>query len=275
MQNKGRRVELIIKVLAENTAISNEFLAEHGLSLYVETDNHNLLFDTGQSDLFFKNAQNMGTDLAKVDTVVISHGHYDHGGGLKTFMSQNLIAKIYINKNAFGDFYNSSDKYIGLDQSLKDNERIVLTDDEYKIDDELFLFSANKEERPFETQSNNLFASVNEKREVDRFLHEQYLYITENNKKVLISGCSHKGILNIMNFTKRLKLDALIGGFHFMKMELDVQGEKILDFTAAELLKYKTKYFTCHCTGVKQYEYLKKKMKEQISYISAGKSFKI
>ena len=275
MQNKGRRVELIIKVLAENTAISNEFLAEHGLSLYVETDNHKLLFDTGQSDLFFKNAQNMGVDLAKVDTVVISHGHYDHGGGLKTFMSQNSTAKIYINKNAFGNFYNSSDKYIGLDQSLKDNERIVLTDNEYKIDDELFLFSANKEERPFETQSNNLFASVNEKREVDKFLHEQYLYITENSKKVLISGCSHKGILNIMNFTKGLKPDALIGGFHFMKMELDVQGEKTLDFTAGELLKYKTKYFTCHCTGVTQYEYLKKKMKEQISYISAGKSFKI
>ncbi|NCC87966.1 MAG: MBL fold metallo-hydrolase [Clostridia bacterium] len=275
MQNKGRRVELTIKVLAENTAISNEFLAEHGLSLYVETDNHNLLFDTGQSDLFFKNAQNMGVDLAKVDIVVISHGHYDHGGGLKTFMSQNSTAKIYINKNAFGDFYNSSDKYIGLDQSLKDSERIVLTDDEYKIDDELFLFSANKEERPFETQSNDLFASVNGKQEVDKFLHEQYLYITENSKKVLISGCSHKGILNIMNFTKELKPDALIGGFHFMKMELDVKGKKILDFTAEELLKYKTKYFTCHCTGVTQYEYLKKRMKEQISYISAGKSFEI
>ena len=72
---------MIIKVLSENTAASDEFGCEHGLSLYVETGKHRLLFDTGASDLFAKNAARLGVELSAVDTAVLSHGHYDHGGG--------------------------------------------------------------------------------------------------------------------------------------------------------------------------------------------------
>ena len=78
-----------IKVLSENTAISEEFACEHGLSVYLESGGLKILFDTGASDLFLKNAKTLGVDIADVDLLFLSHGHYDHGGGLKDFLRVN------------------------------------------------------------------------------------------------------------------------------------------------------------------------------------------
>ncbi|NCA67648.1 MAG: MBL fold metallo-hydrolase, partial [Clostridia bacterium] len=75
-----------ITTLCENTSISPEFKCEHGLSFYVETKKHKLLFDTGESGIFAENAAKLGIDLSEVDIAVISHGHYDHGGGLPAFL---------------------------------------------------------------------------------------------------------------------------------------------------------------------------------------------
>lgn len=76
---------MIIKVLVENTAVSSEYGKVHGLCLYIETENHKVLFDLGPSGLFLENALKMGVKIEEVDTVVISHGHYDHGGALDSF----------------------------------------------------------------------------------------------------------------------------------------------------------------------------------------------
>jgi 7,8-dihydropterin-6-yl-methyl-4-(beta-D-ribofuranosyl)aminobenzene 5'-phosphate synthase len=85
---------MIIKVLAENTSATNDLCSEHGLSLYIETKGHKLLFDTGASAFFAENAIKMNVDLSAVDLAVISHGHYDHGGGLKTFLNINTCARV-------------------------------------------------------------------------------------------------------------------------------------------------------------------------------------
>jgi 7,8-dihydropterin-6-yl-methyl-4-(beta-D-ribofuranosyl)aminobenzene 5'-phosphate synthase len=80
---------MIIKALAENTSVREDLGCEHGLSLYIETTAHKILFDTGTGELFAKNARLMEVDLRQVDIAFISHGHYDHGGGPKTFLSLN------------------------------------------------------------------------------------------------------------------------------------------------------------------------------------------
>ena len=91
--------------LIENTEGTAGCGIEHGLCLYVETEQHKLLLDTGASDLFIKNAEIKGVDLTEVDTVVISHGHSDHGGGLEAFSRINPNAKIYMQASAEGEYY--------------------------------------------------------------------------------------------------------------------------------------------------------------------------
>ena len=255
-----------ITTLVENTSVNENILSEHGLSLYIETADTKLLFDMGQSDLFCKNAEILGIDLSKVDVAVLSHGHYDHGGGLSKFLQINNKAKVYVNRNAFGSYYNS-EKYIGLDISLKENNRIILVDDEYKISENLTLYSCNDRNKEFDLGSFGLSKMIGGVKEPDDFLHEQYLLITENSKRVLISGCSHKGVLDI---TRWFSPDVLVGGFHFSKMPLD----ETLKSYAEYLNSFDTHFYTCHCTGTEQFEFMKKYMKN-ISYLSAGMNVEV
>ena len=248
--------------LVENTIANESLGCEHGLSLYIETNNHKILFDMGQSDLFAENAKKLGIDLTQVDIAILSHGHYDHGGGLAKFLEINAKASVYISKHAFGKHYNGTEKYIGLDMALKDNDRIIYTEGKVEIEEGLSLYHCNDREKSFELGSFGLNKKVEEDFVPDDFLHEQYLCIQESGKKVLISGCSHKGILNIVEW---FHPNVLVGGFHFSKLPLD----ETLEMYAKILDKYDTEYYTCHCTGVEQYMFMKKFMK-RLNYLATG-----
>ncbi|MDD2234946.1 MAG: MBL fold metallo-hydrolase [Desulfitobacteriaceae bacterium] len=87
---------MLIKTLVENISISKDFGNEHGLSLYIETKKHKILFDVGASELFLQNAKKLDVNITDVDILVISHGHYDHGGGLKVFLQENSAATVYL-----------------------------------------------------------------------------------------------------------------------------------------------------------------------------------
>lgn len=128
-----------ITALLENTTTKNSILTEHGLSLYIEIEDKKILFDMGQTELFYKNAEVLGFHLKEVDFAVLSRGHYDHGGGLENFLKLNDHAIVYIHKDAFLPYYNAKDKYIGLDVKLKENERIVFVEGEYSISDGVTL----------------------------------------------------------------------------------------------------------------------------------------
>ena len=106
-----------ISMLLENTAKNDCFCAEHGLSMYIETDKLNILFDTGAGSLFAENAKQLGVDLADVDVAIISHGHNDHGGGLATFLSLNEKAKVYVTPQAFDRYFNDSNKELTASSS--------------------------------------------------------------------------------------------------------------------------------------------------------------
>lgn len=255
-----------IYVLSENTALNESFQAEHGLSLYIETAAHKILFDTGASPAFAHNAKLLGIDLSAVDFAVISHGHNDHGGGLHTFMELNATAPIYISSQGFGTYFSGTERNISLDPALQSSGRFILVDKELDLAPNMKLLSCNDCTAKHFADSFGLNKVVNGEFLPDDFRHEQYLIIEENGKRIVFSGCSHKGILNI---TEWLQPDVLIGGFHFMKLTTSGEDSSILDEAATALNATGATYYTCHCTGVEQYQYLQSKM-PRLHYLSAG-----
>jgi 7,8-dihydropterin-6-yl-methyl-4-(beta-D-ribofuranosyl)aminobenzene 5'-phosphate synthase len=202
-----------------------------------------------------------------VDAAIISHGHYDHGGGLETFLKTNSHAPVYVNKNAFGRYY-SKNGYIGLTEDFSQNERVILTDNEQEI----FPFAKLMSGENFEITEDNYALGLEmetefHEREKDSFIHEQYLLIEEKGKRILISGCSHRGILNIMNY---FKPHVFVGGFHLFSLDAD---SKEMEYVSKKLSEYDTTFYTCHCTGMEQYGALKSVLKEKLKYISCGKKF--
>lgn len=268
--------------LIENIKGNPECDFEHGLSLYVETQKHKLLMDTGCSDKFLENAKRLSVQLENVDSVVLSHGHYDHGGGLLDFAKINSHARIYVRENAFLDFYHGKDenkRYIGLDKRISNLAQLYYVSGNMRIDKELFLFT-NVTSRIL-WPSSNLELTV-EKDGVlvqDDFSHEQYLVISQNGKNILISGCAHNGILNILEkyhqiFSKNP--DVVISGFHMMKKSGYKQEDiDLIEKTAWKLKDYRTKFYTCHCTGEEPYERMKRILGEQIDYVKSGEEVEI
>lgn len=247
--------------LVENTACREDLRSEHGLSLYIETGNRKILFDAGQSGAFWENAEKLGIDLAKVDTAVLSHGHYDHGGGLPRFFEINDHAPVWMNPHAFEPHFNASDKDIGLDPNLR-RTRIRFAEDGESIGEGLTLYSridCPRAIQPFGLKVREKGILVPED-----FRHEQYLLMEEAGKRILISGCSHRGILNIVQW---FRPDVLVGGFHFMKM--DPEGEALKQ-AAAVLKRYPTVYYTGHCTGQPQFDRLKEILGDQLLSLSTG-----
>lgn len=256
-----------VVTLIENTSCSENYECEHGLSFYVETGDHKILFDAGQTDAFARNAEKMGIDLTQVDIAILSHGHFDHGGGLKTFLEINKTAPVYLHRDAFAPNQNAQGKDIGLNPELQSSDRLIYTDDSLELVPGITLCSCNDRVRPVPTDSAGIQVKKDGLWQPDRFLHEQYLLIEADGKRICFSGCSHKGILNIMHW---FSPDVLFGGFHFMKIEPVGEGANRLAEAATELLRYPTIYYTGHCTGEVQFAFLKERMGDRLHALSAG-----
>lgn len=263
--------------LIENTEGAKDCLCEHGLSFYIETKKHKLLADTGASGAFLENAQRLGVDVREVDTVIVSHGHYDHAGGILEFAGQNPDAAIWMQRLAGGEYYHKNDtleKYIGIDKRVKELPGVHWIDGNKRIDEELFLFSGVAGRRLWPSGNLELKVKKEDGFYQDDFGHEQYLVIEENQKKVLLSGCAHNGILNILTAFREIygsDPDVVISGFHMRKKSgyTDKDIEMIKE-TAMELKKRNTRFYTGHCTGELPFRILKEYMGEQLSYVHSG-----
>ena len=257
--------------LVENTSRCEDIGCEHGLSLYFETGNRKILFDAGQTGLIRENARKMGVDLSQVDTAVLSHGHYDHGGGLFAFLEENKTAPVYASDLCFEDYYNGPTKFIGLNPTLRNCSRIRPVENIRSLGDGLTLYPGRLVTTPRKVESYGLKVRIGHLWMPDTFLHEQYLMLEENGRKILFSGCSHRGIVNI---AQHFQPDILIGGFHFKKLDPE-KDQAILRESAQALLDLPTRYYTCHCTGTQQYQVLKSIMGDRIDYLSAGSVLEI
>lgn len=257
----------------EDTPGSLDCSYEHGLCIYVETKKHKLLLDTGATTAFINNAKKLGIDLQKIDTVVLSHGHYDHSGGILTFAGLNPNAAIYMQKEAAGDYFHG-ERYIGIDKKIAELPTVHMLDGDIRIDEELFLYSGITGRR-FWPQSNLVLSKrQGRKRMQDVFSHEQCLVISTEGKHLLLSGCAHNGILNILDKYKSIyhKMpDVVISGFHMMKKsEYTREETEIIQDTARELYKLDTLFYTGHCTGQPAFDMMREIMGEKLMQIHSG-----
>jgi len=272
-----------ISVLSENTSISPDLGSEHGLSLFIETDSHNIIFDTGASDLFLNNAVKMSIDVSTADLIVISHGHHDHGGGLPDLLRINKTADIYASPFVFNDFRAINDKgeanYIGLDRELSAESRIIKTTEHHIIDDALTLFSNVKGSFPRPSGNKTLFRRTDASNINDDFIHEQNLIIREGDKYVLIAGCAHCGIVNIAEHCHAILgvyPNYVLGGFHlFNPTTGDYESTEAINTIAQALLKTGSMFYTGHCTGLSAYDKLRSAMGDKIDALSTGKTINI
>ena len=253
---------MTITVLLENTTHRADLQAEHGLSLYIEACGHRILFDMGQTDAFARNADTLGIDLSSVDVAILSHGHYDHGGGLPAFLARNPTAPVYVSRHAFGEHYNASSRYIGLDPTLVDHPRFCYTAGKTAMAEGLTLFAEAPIPSLCDLGSFGLTLGTGDTAIPDPFRHEQYLLVEEGGQRILISGCSHRGILNIVDY---FRPHILIGGFHVSKMPLDNE----LMALAKRLSEYGTHFYTGHCTGLPQARFMAAHM-DHLHTLSCG-----
>jgi len=203
-----------ISVLTENFA-GADFQAEHGLSYLIEHENFELLFDTGHSDLFLRNAQKLNINLSDVDTVVLSHGHWDHGNGLKYLKNKTLIT----HPNSFIKRYRkSNNSYIGLDKNFnfyKKNFNLLTSSKPYKITNNIIFLGEIPRICDFETTKTPY---IDDKGQLDIIPDDSAIVLTSNDEISIITGCSHSGICNIVNYAIKItaipKIKLIIGGFH-------------------------------------------------------------
>ncbi|MBQ9954058.1 MAG: MBL fold metallo-hydrolase [Eggerthellaceae bacterium] len=280
-----------ITVLLENSTPNDRLCAKHGLSLFIEGAGRRILFDMGPDASFLDNARSLRTDATQVDFAVISHGHFDHGGGLRAFLEATegaaSPAPVYIHERAFESHRANTPvglKDIGIDEALATEyaHRFSLVSDELCIDENLLLF-ANVEPAELAPKSNAVLleridpASHDEDvaaYQPDAFAHEQSLLITEDGKTTLVTGCSHCGIVNIVKKAEALvggPLHAVVAGFHLMNPSSgDVEDPAVVAQVAAFMKARPTRYFTFHCTGPSAYSMLRDALGDQVSYLPAG-----
>jgi 7,8-dihydropterin-6-yl-methyl-4-(beta-D-ribofuranosyl)aminobenzene 5'-phosphate synthase len=270
-----------VRVLVEDTSSSAEFQSEHGLSLYIETRQHRLLFDFGQSALFLENAEKMGVDVGGVDMAILSHGHYDHGGGIAAFFQHNRSAEVLVQEHAFEPHFSiragGQLADIGLDQALEHNPRVRKMRGAQALDAELTVFSGVQGGILWPTANRTLLKASTGDHVPDDFYHEQNLIITEDGEDVLFTGCAHNGIVNILEAACALRgrpPRAVVGGFHLVLKEGPDGGDAAFAAQVAEALgAYGADYYTGHCTGEGGVQLLRTMIGPRVHRLSTGLVF--
>lgn len=268
--------------LVEDTACGNGCFHEHGLSFYIETERHRLLMDTGATDMFLRNAGILGVDVTQADTVILSHGHYDHAGGIPAFARKNPDARIYLRDSAGEDYYHvtaDSERYIGIDKEILKLPQVVKVTGNLKIDEEMFLFTDVTGSRYPAKGNLELKKKTGGAFTQDTFDHEQCLVIIQDNRHILLSGCAHNGILNILDRYREIYHawpDFVISGFHMVKKG-EYTPQEIADIkdTAHALLKTGAVFYTGHCTGQPAFAIMKEIMGERLQILHSGIELKL
>jgi len=236
-----------------------------------------ILFDTGESGAFADNAIQLGVDLQTIDFVVLSHHHFDHGGGLRRFLQLNPKATIYLRGPAVSECYGKLlwfQKYVGIDRELfrEYRDRFTFVNEQATVAPGVCIVTEVGRTYPMPRGNRAIFVKTDGNLELDSFAHELVLVIQEPDGLGVFTGCAHQGILNMVQAVTKAfpgsAIKSVFGGFHLMAMppfnfksgskeEVSQIGKKLLEFPVKRV-------FTCHCTGSHAFPVLKGAMGEKL-----------
>jgi len=232
-----------ISVLTENHAGSFT-QAEHGLSYLIESDEKRILFDTGQSDLFFKNAEIMKIYVENIDMIILSHGHFDHGNGLTYLPGGTLIC----HPECFVRRYRKTDhSYIGLKNTrdeLSGMFNLIASAEAYKFSEKIYFLGEIPRLTDFESQSTTF---VFEDGDPDYVKDDSAVAIILPEGLFVVTGCGHAGIVNTLEHAKKItgqgSIYGVMGGFHLK--EIDFQTKETIRYLKETNVRH---ILPSHCT---------------------------
>ena len=268
--------------LLENNTTDPNLAPDHGLSFFIRTRNQSILFDMGQDRKFADNARHLGVDLTQTDLSVLSHGHYDHGGGLPHFQTLNTTAQTIMTRKAFegrcyAQYLDYDPKYIGLDTDAVDQSRCRFIDADLALSRDLTIITDFSKTGFIPENNAGLLRQRKDGKLIDdEFSHELALLIVEDGTSVLFTGCAHSGMGNmidtVLTRTGRDHIDHVIGGFHlYNRVTKTTEADSRLDILVNELSAHPgTTYYTGHCTGPDAPAYMSEKMPRPINVFSTG-----
>ena len=248
---------------------------EHGLSFYVEHSSGIFMSDVGTTALFAENAGKLGIDLGSVDGLAVSHHHFDHGGGLDRFFEENETGTVYMRKTPETDYLVEDEelpRYIGLDKDLlaEKADRIQYIEGNQEIAPGIHLLTEIPAIHPKPSGDTRLFMRRGDDLRHDTFEHEMATVLEGDQGLVLLTGCAHNGVLNMIEATRQAlpgkPILAVIGGFHLMSETQPVVFEvgKVLEEMGIPAV------YTGHCTGEMQTDVLAEVLGDKLHRLHTG-----
>lgn len=248
--------EIKIHILCEDQAKmgfkDKMFLAQHGLSIFVEAE-QKILFDTGATDVFIHNARLLDIDVNTADWIVLSHGHWDHTDGLKAFHEKDMRnMKLLVHPGAFVDRRKASGEYNGTFYSREEMAQkfnLILSKDPYQLTDRIYFLGEIPRINDFEARKTAFFYLNEGDKLPDFILDDTALAIVTDKGLVIITGCSHAGICNSVEYAKQVthqsKVYAVMGGFHLLGDP--VQLQKTIEYFKKNAVEH---LYPMHCTDL-------------------------
>jgi len=268
-----------VTTLCENnvTQSGKSLIGEHGLAFYIETENRRILFDTGQNLAIAHNAEVLGIELSHINTVVLSHGHYDHSGGLKSLLDCNKDFTLYAHPDVFGRKVKGTGenpKYIGIPVDRKVLEQkginIQLHKEPMPIAPGITTTGEIALENDFEAVGSIFYLKKGEGYAADTLADDRALILDTVKGLVVLLGCSHRGVVNTLNHVTQItgckRIHGILGGLHLGQAS-DEKLKKIMDHLHAFGLE---KIGVGHCTGPKAFLALANEFKDRVFLNTVG-----
>jgi 7,8-dihydropterin-6-yl-methyl-4-(beta-D-ribofuranosyl)aminobenzene 5'-phosphate synthase len=270
--------------LIENTA-DHGLPGEHGMAIWMELGGRAYLLDTGASGVYADNARKLGVDLRKVRGAFLSHGHYDHAGGIARFLEENDTAKVYLRSSACqGHFVrreNGQLEDIGVQPGLleRNPQRFVLVDSDVEVEPGVWLLADQVENTQRRAEETGMLCCQKDGTLVpDSFDHEQSVVLEGGDGLVILNSCCHAGVVEIVKSVQRRfpnrKIQAVVGGFHLMGAggadTLGTSPEEVVELGQALIDLGVRKLVTGHCTGTPALVLLKENFGDRVIHFTTG-----